>query len=57
VLRNGETLHEGRIDSLRRFQEDVREVAAGFECGLHIEGFDAYQEGDTIQVYHRERES
>lgn len=56
VIRGGEILYEGRIDSLRRFQEDVREVAAGYECGLHVENFDDYQEGDVIETYHRERQ-
>ncbi len=51
VRRKGEVVYEGRLDSLKRFKDDVREVAAGFECGIGIEKFDAWQEGDIIEVY------
>jgi translation initiation factor IF-2 len=51
VRRKGEVVYEGRLDSLRRFKDDVREVTAGFECGIAIEKFDAWQEGDIIEVY------
>ena len=57
VLRDGEVVHESRIASLRRFKEDVREVAAGFECGIAIEGFNGFQVGDIIEAYGKERVS
>jgi translation initiation factor IF-2 len=51
LLRDGTVVHEGGIASLRRFDEDVREVAAGFECGLVLEGFNDIKEGDTAEVF------
>ncbi|MEN9260109.1 MAG: translation initiation factor IF-2 [Thermostichus sp. HHBFW_bins_43] len=51
VRRKGEVIHEGRLDSLKRFKDDVREVASGFECGIGIDKFQAWQEGDIIEVY------
>ena len=55
VLRNQEEIYTGSITSLKRFQEDVREVRTGFECGIGIEGFRDFQEGDVIEAYKRER--
>jgi translation initiation factor IF-2 len=57
VMRNGEELFDGRIDSLRRFQEDVASVRAGFECGLSVAGFDDFEEGDTLEFYREEQVS
>jgi len=54
VIRKGEPIHESRIISLKRFKEDVKEVATGFECGLRIEGFSDFQVGDIIQSYRQE---
>jgi len=54
VIRGGEVIHTSRIASLRRFQEDVREVAAGYECGVGVEGFQDFQEGDTIETFRRQ---
>ena len=54
ILRKGEMLHESRVSSLRRFKEDVKEVAAGFECGVRIEDFSDFQIGDIIQFYRQE---
>jgi translation initiation factor IF-2 len=51
VIRNEMVLHEGKIDSLKRFKDDVREVQTGFECGIGIAGFDDLQQGDLIEVY------
>ncbi|KRQ86991.1 Translation initiation factor IF-2 [Caloramator mitchellensis] len=51
VIRNGVVVFEGRISSLKRFKEDVREVAAGYECGLTIERFNDIKEGDTLESY------
>jgi translation initiation factor IF-2 len=55
VIRNNEILHESKIASLKRFTEDVREVATGFECGIGVEGFNDFQEGDAIEAYVKER--
>ena len=44
-------VHEGRIASLKRFNEDTREVTAGFECGVLIEDYNDVKEGDQIEVY------
>jgi translation initiation factor IF-2 len=54
VIRQGKSIHESRISSLRRFKEDVKEVATGFECGIKIEGFTDFQVGDIIQSYRQE---
>ena len=55
VLRGAEALHASRVASLRRFKEDVREVQTGLECGIGVEGFDGFQEGDVIEAFHTER--
>ena len=55
VGRNGKILFSGKIHSLKRFQEDVNEVKAGFECGIGIEGFDDIAEGDIIEAFHKVR--
>jgi translation initiation factor IF-2 len=51
LLRDGTIIHDGRIGTLRRFQEDVREVQQGFECGLTIDGYNDVKEGDVLEVY------
>jgi len=51
VTRNGEELHVGEIASLRRFEDDVREVQAGRECGLRIGDFDAVEVGDRLEIF------
>ena len=51
LLRDGTVVHEGRIASLKRFNEDTREVLAGFECGLLIEDYNDVKEGDTIEAF------
>ena len=51
VLRGGSVIWEGKVDTLKRFKDDVREVAAGYECGLSLEGFDDLEEGDLIETY------
>lgn len=51
VLRKGQEIWKGRIASLKRFKEDVREVAQGYECGIGLEGFDEFQEGDIIEAF------
>ncbi|HXV97958.1 MAG TPA: translation initiation factor IF-2 [Anaerolineae bacterium] len=55
VLRQSKVLHEGKISSLKRFTEDVREVATGFECGIGVEGFNDFQENDIIEAFVKER--
>ncbi len=55
LLRNGQEIFEGKLLSLKRFKDDVREVAEGFECGMSIGGFDAIQEGDIIEAYEIEK--
>ena len=51
LLRDGVVIHNGRIGSLRRFKDDVREVASGFECGIGLEGYNDVKEGDIIEAY------
>jgi translation initiation factor IF-2 len=51
VKREGKVIHEAAINSLKRFKDDVKEVASGFECGIGVEGFDDYVEGDIFEVY------
>ncbi len=55
VFRNGTQIYEGEVESLKRFTEDVREVAQGYECGLRLSYFDDYQEGDVIRFYEQRR--
>jgi translation initiation factor IF-2 len=54
VMRGGASVHEGKISSLKRFQEDAKEVAAGYECGVGIEGFETAQSGDRLLAYVKE---
>jgi translation initiation factor IF-2 len=54
VMRNGEEVHVGEIASLRRFEDDVREVQSGRECGLRIEGFDEVEVGDRLEIFEME---
>jgi translation initiation factor IF-2 len=51
LLRAGESVWEGKIESLKRFKDDVREVASGFECGIALEGRDDIREGDVIEAF------
>jgi len=55
LLRGNEVLAEGKIDTLKRFKDDATEVKAGFECGIHLEGFDRYEEGDVIESFELEK--
>lgn len=54
VVRDGIVVHEGVIESLRRFKDDVKEVAQGFECGITLEKFSDLKEGDIFEVYDME---
>jgi translation initiation factor IF-2 len=51
LIRDGTIVHDGRIGTLRRFQDDVREVQQGFECGVTIDGYNDVKEGDVLEVY------
>jgi translation initiation factor IF-2 len=51
LVRDGTIIYTGRIGSLRRFQEDVREVQAGFECGVVLENYADVKEGDVLEVF------
>ncbi len=51
VLRNNVVIHQGELDSLKRFKDDVKEVKANFECGLSLKNFNDIQEGDILEVF------
>jgi len=51
VLRQDKVLHTGEFASIRHFQDEVKEVVAGQECGLGLANFEEYQEGDVIQCF------
>ncbi len=51
VIREGVVIHEGKLVSLKRFKDDVKEVTKGFECGMQIENYNDIKEGDIIEVY------
>ena len=54
LLRDGAVIHDGKISSLKRFKDDAREVAAGFECGIGIEGYNDVHTDDVIEAYGKE---
>jgi translation initiation factor IF-2 len=51
LVRDGTIVYDGEIASLKRFNEDVRDVAAGFECGIVLRNFQDVKEGDALEVY------
>jgi len=51
VIRDNIVLHDGKLISLKRFKDDVKEVDKGYECGLQIENYNDIQEGDALEVY------
>ncbi len=51
VVRDGIVIHEGELASLKRFKDDVKEVASGYECGVGIEKFNDIKEGDVVEAY------
>ena len=53
LLRDQVVVHDGKLASLKRFKDDVREVAAGYECGLSLEGFQDLKQGDVIESYEK----
>jgi len=56
LLRDGVQIYEGRVGSLKRFKDDAREVASGFECGIGIEGYNDVKVGDVIEAFAIEEE-
>jgi len=54
VLRQGNVIHESVVSSLRRFKDDVREVATGFECGVGVQGLNDYEVGDILEFFRSE---
>ena len=51
LMRGGELIKEAKIESLKRFKDDAREVGVGYECGIGLEGFSDFKEGDIIECY------
>jgi len=51
LIRDNVVIHEGKLISLKRFKDDAKEVAAGYECGIQIENFNEIKEGDILEVY------
>ncbi|MEG1158795.1 MAG: hypothetical protein RSD70_00250, partial [Acidaminococcaceae bacterium] len=51
VLRDDVVVHEGELESLRRFKDDVKEVAAGFECGVTLDKYRDLKEGDVLEAF------
>ena len=54
VVRDGIVVHEGKLDSLKRFKDDAKEVLTGFECGIGIDGWNDVKEGDVIEAFGQE---
>ena len=54
VIREGVVIHDGKLVSLKRFKDDVKEVSKGFECGIQIQDYNDIKEGDTIEAYVQE---
>lgn len=52
LVRDGIVIHEGKISSLKRFKDDAKEVAQGYECGIGIENYNDIKEGDIIECFH-----
>jgi translation initiation factor IF-2 len=51
VFREGAQIWEGKLGSLKRFKEDVREVKEGFECGIKLKNYNDIREGDQLEVF------
>jgi len=51
VLRDDVVIHDGELDSLKRFKDDVKEVKSNFECGLSVKNFNDLQVGDKLEAY------
>ncbi|MEN6474772.1 MAG: translation initiation factor IF-2 [Syntrophaceae bacterium] len=55
LIRAGDLVYEGKIGSLKRFKDDVREVVGGYECGIGLDGYNDLKEGDIVEVYTKEK--
>jgi len=55
IVRDGQSMYESNVSSLKHFKDDVREMSAGFECGIGVEGFIDFQIGDIIELYRKEQ--
>ncbi len=51
VMRDGKRIYKGKVSALKRFKDDVREVAKGYDCGITLEDFGAFEEGDLLEAY------
>ena len=51
ILRDGIVKHDGELESLKRFKDDVKEVTKGYECGLNVKGYNDIEVGDILEVY------
>ena len=51
LLRDGTVMFEGTMASLRRFKDDVKEVATGYECGIGLEGYSDIKDGDLMEIF------
>ena len=57
AYRKAQVVHESAVISLKRFKEDAREVSAGYECGVQVDGFNDFQTGDILEFFHKEMAS
>ena len=55
VIRKEELVYEGISHTLKRFKDEVNEVRSGMECGIRLDGFDEFKEGDIIECYSQEK--
>ena len=51
LIRDGVVIHQGALDSLKRFKDDVKDVVKGFECGISIKNFQNIEVGDNLEVF------
>ena len=51
LLRNGKIMHDGKLSSLKRFKDDVKEVKNGYECGIALEGYSDIKQADIFEAY------
>ncbi len=56
VVRSGKVLYVGKISSLKRFKDDVKEVQSGYECGISLENYNDIKEGDVFEFFIEEKE-
>jgi translation initiation factor IF-2 len=53
IIRSGVVMHEGELIALKRFKDDVKEVAKGYDCGIQIKNFNDIEPYDSIEAYHQ----